>query len=128
MLKIRGEQMDVMAQAAMRGFEQRVAQHLNEHFPEECRRAGPERIAAAIRQGVARAARYGITSELDVVRYLDLSVVLGLDFDSGKRYPWAQQILEDRELDADEKIDALFDRLDAMQIRELDAVIGDPDV
>jgi hypothetical protein len=124
MLTIRDEQMEALQEAAMRSFEQRMVLHLRQFFPEECRRAGEMRTLAAIRQGVQRAQAYGIESEIDVVRYIDISVVLGLDFDSGKRYPWARQILEDGEMDGSEKINALLDTMDYMRIRELDAELA----
>ena len=109
MLIIRDEQMEALRLAAMKSFEQRMVRHLNEHFPEECRRAGAERIRGAISQGVYRAGQYGIVSERDVARYIDLSVVLGLDFDSGKRYPWAKEILARKDNGPPQKLQALYE-------------------
>lgn len=110
MLIVRDEQLESLSSAMLRSFERRMAEHLWHYFPEECRRAGDERVRAAIRQGVARAARYGIVSELDVARYIDLSVVLGLDFDSGRRHPWAKEILNRPDLNAGGKMALLLDR------------------
>src|SRR4051812_32188106 len=115
MLIIRDNQMDAMRQEAVKGFERRMVQHLNEFFPRECRRAGDERVRAAISQGIARAAKYAITSEIDVARYIDLSVVLGLDFDAGKRHPWAAEILKNSNLKPGAKLQLIFDRVKRMR-------------
>lgn len=110
MIVIRREQMEALSKASQRDFESRMIKHLKEFFPEECRRAGDERVLAAIRQGIVRAATYGITMEADVARYIDLSVVLGLDFDSGRRWPWAKTILNKPDLTPATKLWALMDQ------------------
>jgi hypothetical protein len=109
MLTIRQEQLDVFAQESMRSFIERMVKHLNQFFPEECHRAGGGRVLAAIQQGIGRAAKYGITAEVDVARYIDLSVALGLDFDSGKRFPWAIQILQSND-EPQLKLQKLFEQ------------------
>src|SRR5262249_24775585 len=115
MLIIRDNQMETLKQEAVKSFEQRMVTHLNEFFPQECRRVGEQRVRAAIQQGIGRAAIYGITSEIDVARYIDLSVVLGLDFDAGKRQPWVPQILKNPNLRPDAKVQLIFDRVKRMR-------------
>ena len=118
MFLIRHEQYDTLGQASRADFEARMVQHLNQFFPNECRKAGPERVLAAIRQGIERAAGYRIVGERDVARYIDLSVVLGLKFDTSRRYPWAAEILNDPRLNGDQKVRALLHRAKSAAVDE----------
>jgi hypothetical protein len=107
-MRIRQEQIEALKTVALRSFEQRLMSHLREFFPDESRRIGEQRLLATIRRGMARAGKYGLVSEYDVARYIDLSVVLGPDFDSGERYPWAKEILNRDDLDGEFKLEALL--------------------
>ena len=48
-----------------------------------------------IRYGVERAGSYGIGTERDVCKYIDLMFAFGRDFDKNQDLPWASRILED---------------------------------
>jgi len=95
MLEIRREQMAAFAGAMRRRFERRVAAHLHDLFPHMCKEMGDEAVRLSIRSGVQRAARYGVATEYDVVRSIELTYLLSPDFDVA--LPWAAAILNGRD-------------------------------
>jgi len=95
--KIRPEQMRVLADVPLRNFQERVRVHLNKFFPKECRALGEAPMRELIRFGIKRANAYGLAAERDVSKYIDLMVVLGREFDTDKRIPWAAEILRTRQ-------------------------------
>jgi len=114
MLRIRKEQYDSLVQQAVRDFENRMYAHVTKVFPDECKALGEEGVRRSIKEGIERAARYGIEVEQDVARYIDLMFILGHGFDKDAELPWAGEILEDRNLsDPTARMDKLYDQAEA---------------
>ena len=84
--------------------------HLNEMFPERCAALGPDQVRAEVELGMQRGWKYGLDNEYDLVRYIDHMYVLGADFDTYLRYPWAASILTDPGLASRSKMDWLSGR------------------
>ena len=112
MLDIRPEQVEVFEEVAVRQFDQRAFQHLWQHCPDECARAGEQAIRAMIPPGRERAAAYGLLASADVLRFLSACLVMGPGFEAEPR---AQAILTDPSLAPAAKMDAI----DAHVIRHL---------
>src|SRR5215472_3275189 len=93
MLTIRALQLDVLSEPQIKRFEDRMLSHLRNSFPQQSELLGELRLREMIRQGVKRAGVYGITTERDVCKYVDLMMVWGTDFDQDQKLPWAGQIL-----------------------------------
>lgn len=110
MLKIRKEQNDELAKAAVKRFEDWMVVHLNKFFPEHCKALGPEGTLESIRYAIERSATYEIVSERDVCKYTDLMFAFGRDFDEDPNLPWASEILNDKNLKGQptEKINNLY--------------------
>ncbi len=70
--------------------------HLNKHFPKNCAALGEAGVREAIGAGIASAKKYGIVSERDVCKYINLMFAFGRDFDVDPKLPWAAQILRTR--------------------------------
>ena len=109
MLIIGDEQIDALQRIAMKDFERRMVRHLKDFFPEKTEHASEEQARAFIGHAISRAKEYGIVKERDVARYVILSTLFGAHFDSEKRYRWAKQILKRIDLDAEAKLQALFE-------------------
>ena len=110
MLKIRKEQMDAFSEAALRSFEGRMAAHLGEFFPKQCKALGEAHVRDTIRYGIERAKTFGIVSSRDVAKYVVLMIALGRNFDGDPKLPWAGDILRDSELaDPGVRVDLLYD-------------------
>jgi len=85
--------MAVFAEVETKKFVDRMVVHLKKFFPKQCEVTGEPQLRETIRYGIKRAKIYGIVTERDVCKYIDLMVVLGRDFDADKRFPWAGEIL-----------------------------------
>ena len=54
-----------------------------------------------------RSRTYGIVTECDVCKYIDLMIAFGRDFD--QECVWARETLTDEEADLADRIDALYE-------------------
>ena len=110
MLLIRPKQLDILSAAQRTSFDTRMLVHLKKFFREQYDGLGEEGVVEAVHYGIARAATYGITTERDVCKYVDLMFALGRDFDTDARFDWPQPILTDpRTPDPSVRIALLYD-------------------
>jgi hypothetical protein len=86
MLRFSIAQQDAFMAASEALFEQRLLTRLRQFFPGFDARSDHKDVAY-VRRGVARAKRYGITSQRDVSEYLGLMAHWGEDFDEATRDP-----------------------------------------
>jgi hypothetical protein len=107
-VSIRPEQMAAFASAASVQFEAALLDYAREFHGQAVDRYGEDAAREAIREGIARAAGYGITERRHVCLFIDVLFTCGRDFDV--RLEWAAEILRDRTLTAAERIDELFER------------------
>ena len=109
-LTIRDEQMAVFEVDARRRAFERLREHLRAACPAQTRALRDPQLLAEVEQGVAQAARYGITAEADVRVFLECRLELGADFDVREDTAWAGEILRDPTLFGSGKADLLADR------------------
>jgi hypothetical protein len=102
--KIRPEHRVAFRKAAMENFISRVAEHVGEFFPEECKRLGDEGVRTKIAYCIKRAATYGIVTEPEVCKYVDIAFAFGRRFDQNPKFPWATRILSNRRMTAEAKL------------------------
>jgi hypothetical protein len=108
MLRLKASHHQAFRRAALDDFEDRMVEHLREHFGDICRSMGEDAVRALIARGVVDAERYGITSKRGVCKYLNLAILFGPDF--ARTEPWAGPIIEDASIeDAEIRIDRLAD-------------------
>jgi len=93
MMTVRNAQMKVLAVAARQVFERRASDHLASFFPDLPECADRRQLLARVRRGVEEARLYGIESERDLLRWLNVAAALGEDFAENPRYPWAARVL-----------------------------------
>ena len=93
MLTIRPAQLEAFSQEEVRKFELWVLAHLRRFFPKLCDAAGEPQLGETIRYGIERAAVHGLRGRRDVCKYIDVMMLLGRDFDTDQRFPWARVIL-----------------------------------
>jgi hypothetical protein len=97
MLVIRRQQMNILSWKIRMAFEDRMVLHLKEFFPDQCRMLGEKDTRAAIRHGMERAETYGLGTESDLAKYLNVMFTFGRDFDTDPELPWASAILNARD-------------------------------
>jgi len=94
---------------AMR-FEQFLVAQVHEYFPNAAQDLGEYGLAATISWGVQRAALHGFRDEFDVLRYVNLMLTLGLEFDTDPEFPWCAEILAKSDWPPAARMDALTER------------------
>jgi hypothetical protein len=67
--------------------------HVVRYFPAECGTRNREQMIAFIDRAFDRASRYDLNSYQDALQFLDLTLVLGENFDT--HFAWAASILGD---------------------------------
>lgn len=105
MITIRPDQFKALQQAALEVFVRRKTDHLVHTFPVDCENIEEADLRARVRGGIRRAREYGITSQYDVSRFVDLELQLGEGFDS--RLDWASDILQSDKHSPSERVNRL---------------------
>ena len=105
MLRIRNRQWDALTELKKDQFIERTVAYLNKHLPKRTAAIPPDELRAMVRQGLDRAADYGIEIEWDVCRFNEYQVIYGAKFD--QRCDWAVEILHAEGLTGTERADAL---------------------
>ncbi len=112
MWTIRKEQIAALRQPLVAGFHRELLGHVRKHFVEETENRSDEEILEHIRQAAGRAALYGFTSERDVYNYINISMLLGPDFDQAKESRWTRKFLVDKNiLSPSRRLDRLYEEL-----------------
>ncbi|MBM4039868.1 MAG: hypothetical protein FJ290_15290 [Planctomycetes bacterium] len=96
MLRIRPKQMKAFEEAAAKGFQDRMVEHIGQFFPKHLAVFGEPAIRQAVSLGIDRGSVYGFATEHDLCLYIDLMLLLGSLFDEDPQYPWAEAILNDK--------------------------------
>ena len=107
-MTIRAEQMRVLDRAAAAVFSAWAVAHIRRFFPGTCAGLGNAALETIVREGIERAARYGIDSGPGVAKFLDLMFLFGRHFDEDAGLPWAAEILNRAGIKKARKMEALF--------------------
>ena len=106
MLTLRKTQVVKLGEYMRTAFEKKMFAMISAKYPDQSEKL----IQEVITQGIDRCARdYGIKTEHDVQRFIELMFLLAPDFDD--TYDWAREILNNDGFDARQKVDLLFDYL-----------------
>jgi hypothetical protein len=81
--------------------------HLRQKFPTQTEEKDDDELLTGVRQGVKTSAKYGISAECDVARYIEYMMIYGLSFDSDQRLDWAGRILKTEGISGAEKLDRI---------------------
>ena len=112
MLKLRKEHLDAFEAHVVNLFTGRVVAHVKAVWPAECGELGDAGVLEMVRSAIKRAATLGLTSELDVVRFVNLGFILVKDFETNPLALWTRSILADRALAPAAKLDRLYQRME----------------
>jgi len=112
MLKLRKEHLKAFEAQVVSLFGSRVVEHVKTVWPAECAEVGDATVVETVRNAIQRAATLGLSSEHDMVRFVDLSFILVKDFDTNPLAGWTRPILADRTLAPTAKLDRLYQRME----------------
>lgn len=119
MLRVREEQLRLLEADARAGFLERLVRHFRRTWPEKAQALGGN-LRPFLDNGLERAWGYGLTREVDVVRFINLMFVWGPDFDVSPGCRWAWQILHDPTLSGPVKVHQLVHRT-SQELRQKEA-------
>ena len=100
-MQISKEQMDAFSKEAMVEFEEKIADLLQDEFP-DARETSLEELKPAIHEQVNKAKTYGLETEQQIANYVTTAWLLGEQFDT--EFPAAKEKLTSSEDTADDKI------------------------
>jgi hypothetical protein len=103
MLTIRAEQMRILSDASM---ETAIEAMMRQRFPHHCERLGRRGTIQTIRDATSRGRALGFL-DAQLPAYVALEFSFGTDFSENPVYPWAQQILQDRNLASEPRMHRL---------------------
>ncbi len=89
-LVIRQAQMEELSKAVEHEFEKRARLQLIKSWPSQTESMA-DTLVTFVKKGIADARFYGITTELQIVRYLNMMIVWGEEFN---KIDWVKNILE----------------------------------
>ena len=95
---IRRDHIDIFRQHQLDLFEQRALLHLRRDLSQQTSHVSDGELLRRVRDGLNRAARYGLTTERLVMCFVDVGFLLGENFDSDPAYIWARHLLESSKL------------------------------
>ncbi|NVJ00129.1 hypothetical protein HV824_18635 [Myxococcus sp. AM009] len=67
----------------------------------------PSDLHKFVEDGIARGRRYGLTSERDLARFVNVQFALGAEFDADPRHAWAADVLKASGVPASTRVDQL---------------------
>jgi hypothetical protein len=111
MLKLRKEHLAAFEAHVVNLFISRVTAHVKAVWPAESTELGDPAVSEIVRNGIQRGSTLGLSTEYDLVRYVDLSFLLAKDFETNPLAAWTRPILADRMVPARLKIDRLYQRM-----------------
>ena len=94
MLVIRQEQFAALRRAQIARFDFEAYEHVQLYFPQRCEELGNQAAMQMVRDGLKRARGYGLESERDLLRYLNLLFHFGDGFELSPANAWALTLLE----------------------------------
>lgn len=101
MLIVKSQQIEAMEQVLLK----RIKENALSLFKRRTKnRIGDAEAMMFISHVISKMSRYNIVEEKDVLRFLDLSISLGLDFEFEEEFSWVLEILATRSLSGGEKI------------------------
>jgi hypothetical protein len=106
MLTISARQMAELGRPRRERFEQRAVAHLM-GVANGAAEWTDEAALLHVRAAHQSARRCGIESERGIVRFMNLTLLFGLDFDRDPAFPWAREVLEEPGINPDLRVDLL---------------------
>ena len=107
MLKIRKEQMKVLAEDKRLEFKARLQAHLEEVLPAKGITIPPAELSRQIDEGIARCKHYRLGRECDAARYIEIVCATLGGFTDQPHPKEARTLLYDMRLEPEEKLDRL---------------------
>jgi hypothetical protein len=110
--KLRKEHLAAFEAQVITLFSARVIAHVKAVWPAECGELGDPAVAEIVRGAIQRGAALGLSTELDIVRFVDIAFILARDFDTNPLASWTRPILADKSAPSTARLDKLYQRME----------------
>jgi hypothetical protein len=107
MLQIDQRQMEGFQASARQSFEDRGVVHIRSKAPVESTQYSDDALRERIRLCMRRCRAYGLITEAQVMAFVDTSFFLGEWFDLDPAQAWTKEVLQDPELQPNQKAGVL---------------------
>jgi hypothetical protein len=114
MLVIRREQLDALVATGQERFVREMMRYLRSGFPDRLETTTEPELRELVWSGMQRAFRYGLESRTAAAKFIELTVVVGPDFDKSPEAEWLLPVLEDTEMPGDERAEYVYRQLRPM--------------
>jgi len=108
MFKIRSHHHNAFRAVRLRLFEDRAIQHLRGCFPLETEPHSDDQLRVRVRECIGRASAHGLTTERQVMAFVDVTYIKGVRFDADPDGVWAKKVASNPRVSADEKMGVLL--------------------
>jgi len=110
-LAIKQPQIDTLSQSLGKEFQNKALNYIEEFFPTYHQTLDDQTLNNLISHSFKKSQKYGFESKRNAMLFLNLSIMLGADFDTDPQLPWVANTLADEEIEnLDEKLDTLHER------------------
>jgi hypothetical protein len=103
MFQLREDHASAFKDASLANFEDRGVRHLRKVLPDATAPYSDDQLRRRIRECIDRAAKYGLTTERQIMYFADSTFIADEHFDTAPDGMRARDVLLDRELAGDEK-------------------------
>ena len=107
--------MAVLETRMAKRFRENVRKHLRTELAKETENVSDADLLRRIDEAIVRGGKYNVTTERDVMLFLDLTFILSQNFEDAQDMRWAKKILLNNELDGDVKLSLIYQQLAARQ-------------
>jgi hypothetical protein len=110
--KLRKEHLAAFEAQVVSLFTARVVAHAKAVWPAECGELSDAGVAEIVRGAIQRGCALGLSTELDIVRFVDLAFILAKDFDTNPLAAWTRPVLADKTAPPSVRLDKLYQRME----------------
>ena len=111
MLTIRQSQMTALRAYMRASFEEQLVDFVQRAYPAYSPGSGSASAPELVRDGLAKAAAYGIDNERDIAKFVGLMAEFGSEFHKNPAAPWISGILTDPAIPAEAKVSLIEQQL-----------------
>jgi hypothetical protein len=108
MFQLREDHMNAFQETALENFQDRGVRYLRSQLPNETADYSDDQLRQRVRECVARAQPYGLTSERQVMSFAVVTYISGENFDTSADCDWAPAVLQNPDYTGDVKAAVLI--------------------
>jgi hypothetical protein len=94
-------------------YVKQLSKDARENYPDIVGNMTEERLQLKVIKTIKKAEKYGVVSQLDIAKFLNIAIEYGWDFDEDPEYVWMRKILINQDISCpSDRIDLLMEECD----------------